>query len=36
MLEATDKLYACMHDLDNPKYDLILVEPIPNEGVGMA
>ena len=36
MVEATSKLYAFMHDLDNPKYDLILVDPIPNTGVGMA
>jgi L-threonylcarbamoyladenylate synthase len=36
MIEATSKLYAFMHDLDDPKYDLILVDPIPNTGVGMA
>ena len=36
MIEATSKLYAYMHDLDNPEYDLILVDPIPNTGVGMA
>lgn len=36
MLEATAKLYAYMHDLDLPQYQLILVDPIPNEGVGMA
>lgn len=36
LLEATSKLYAYMHDLDDPKYDLILVDPIPNTGVGMA
>lgn len=36
MLEATSKLYAYMHDLDLPKYSLILVDPIPNVGVGMA
>lgn len=36
MLEATAKLYAYMHDLDLPEYDLILVDPIPNKGVGMA
>ena len=36
MLEATAKLYAYMHDLDDSKYDLILVDPIPNVGVGMA
>ena len=36
MIEATSKLYAFMHDLDNPEYDLILVDPIPNTGVGMA
>ena len=36
MTEATSKLYAFMHDLDDPKYDLILVDPIPNTGVGMA
>ena len=36
MVEATSKLYAYMHDLDDPKYDLILVDPIPDTGVGMA
>lgn len=36
MLEATAKLYAYMHDLDDPRYDLILVDQIPNVGVGMA
>lgn len=36
MTEATSKLYAYMHDLDTPKYDLILVDPIPNTGIGMA
>ena len=36
MIEATSKLYAFMHDLDDAKYDLILVDPIPNTGVGMA
>lgn len=36
MVEATSKLYAFMHDLDNPDYDLILVDPIPNTGIGMA
>ena len=36
MVEATSKLYAFMHDLDKPEYDLILVDSIPNTGVGMA
>ena len=36
MVEATSKLYAYMHDLDTSDYDLILVDPIPNTGVGMA
>ncbi|WP_295055096.1 L-threonylcarbamoyladenylate synthase [uncultured Fibrobacter sp.] len=36
MTEATARLYAYMHDLDDPKYDLILVDTIPNTGVGMA
>jgi L-threonylcarbamoyladenylate synthase len=36
MVEATSKLYAFMHDLDKTDYDLILVDPIPNTGVGMA
>lgn len=36
MLEATSKLYAYMHDLDDPRYELILVDPIPDVGVGMA
>ena len=36
MVEATSKLYAFMHDLDKSEYDLILVDPIPNTGIGMA
>ena len=36
MVEATSKLYAFMHDLDTPDYDLILVDPIPNKGIGIA
>ncbi|MCF0216220.1 MAG: threonylcarbamoyl-AMP synthase [Fibrobacteraceae bacterium] len=36
LTEATSNLYAFMHDLDNPQYSLILVDPIPNVGVGMA
>ena len=36
MVEATSKLYAFMHDLDKSEYDLILVDHIPNTGVGMA
>ena len=36
MTEATARLYAFMHDLDKSEYDLILVDPIPNTGVGMA
>ena len=36
MAEATANLYAFMHDLDKPEYDLILVDPIPNAGIGMA
>ena len=36
MVEATANLYALMHELDNPDYDLILVDPIPNIGIGMA
>jgi L-threonylcarbamoyladenylate synthase len=36
MVEATSKLYAFMHDLDDPKFDLILVDPIPNKGIGIA
>ena len=36
MVEATSKLYAFMHDLDTPEYDLILVDPIPNKGIGIA
>ena len=36
MAEATANLYAFMHDLDKPEYNLILVDPIPNVGVGMA
>ena len=36
MTEATAKLYAYMHDLDTPDYDLILVDPIPNTGIGIA
>jgi L-threonylcarbamoyladenylate synthase len=36
MTEATARLYAYMHDLDTPDYDLILVDPIPNKGIGIA
>lgn len=36
MAEATANLYAFMHDLDKPEYGLILVDPIPNTGIGMA
>ena len=36
MAEATANLYAFMHDLDKPEYGLILVDPIPNAGIGMA
>lgn len=36
LTEATAKIYAFMHDLDTPDYELILVDPIPNTGVGMA
>lgn len=36
MTEATAKLYAFMHDLDQVQNALILVDPIPNTGVGMA
>ena len=36
LTEATAKLYAYMHDLDCPTNKLILVDPSPNEGVGMA
>ena len=36
MVEATAKLYALMHELDSPDYELILVDPIPNTGIGMA
>ena len=34
--EATANLYAMMRQMDNPKNKLILVDPIPNEGVGIA
>jgi L-threonylcarbamoyladenylate synthase len=36
LVEATAKLYALMHELDRPEYDLILVDPIPDTGLGMA
>lgn len=36
LVEATAKLYALMHELDKPEYDLILVDPIPESGLGMA
>ena len=36
MTEATARLYAFMHDLDKSEYDLILVDPIPNKGIGIA
>ena len=34
--EATANLYAMMRQMDNPQNKLILVDPIPNEGVGIA
>ena len=36
LVEATAKLYALMHELDKPEYDLILVDAIPESGLGMA
>ncbi len=34
--EATANLYAMMRQMDNPKNKLILVDPIPNVGLGVA
>ena len=34
--EATANLYAFMRQLDKPENQLILVDPIPNEGLGIA
>lgn len=34
--EAASKLYACLHDLDAQPLDIILVENVPNEGLGIA
>jgi L-threonylcarbamoyladenylate synthase len=36
LTEATANLYAYMRALDKEKYDLILVDSIPDEGVGIA
>ncbi len=36
MKEATANLYAMMRQMDNPKNKLILVDPIPNVGLGIA
>ena len=35
-VEATANLYAYMHQLDDACYDLIVVDPIPLEGLGVA
>lgn len=34
--EAAQHLYACLHELDMMNLDLILVEPFPEEGLGMS
>lgn len=36
MTEATANLYDYMHRADNSKYELILVDSVPNTGIGMA
>ena len=36
LTEATANLYAFMRSLDKETYDLILVDPIPDEGIGIA
>lgn len=36
MTEATANLYDYMHRADNSTYELILVDPVPNTGIGMA
>lgn len=36
LTEATANLYAYMHQLDTPSNGFILVDPIPNEGLGIA
>lgn len=36
LTEATANLYAYMHQLDTPPNQWILVDPIPNEGIGIA
>ena len=34
--EAAARLYAAMHELDSKKLELLLVEQLPNEGIGIA
>ncbi|NLO23748.1 MAG: threonylcarbamoyl-AMP synthase [Fibrobacter sp.] len=36
LLEATANLYDYLHRLDRVPHELILVDPIPNEGLGIA
>lgn len=36
LIEATAHLYAYIHELDTPPHEFILVDPIPNEGLGIA
>jgi len=34
--EAASRLYAAMHELDSKKLELLIVEQLPNEGIGIA
>lgn len=34
--EAASRLYAAMHELDGKKLDILIVEQLPNEGIGIA
>ena len=34
--EIAEKLYAAMHELDSLQLDLILIEAVPNKGIGRA
>ncbi|MFY0643461.1 MAG: threonylcarbamoyl-AMP synthase [Bacteroidia bacterium] len=36
LIEAAANLYGCMHDADSDASDLILVQKVPNKGLGLA
>lgn len=34
--EAASRLYATLHEMDAQPIDVIIVEKVPNEGIGVA